>query len=38
MASIWWEEPIAAPAERAWAALRLVGMAHNLFAPVLGTG
>ena len=38
MASIWWEEPIAAPAEHAWAALRLVDMAHLLFSPVLVNG
>jgi predicted nucleic acid-binding protein len=35
MASIWWEEPVAAPADFAWAALRHVGMAHQLFSPVL---
>jgi Polyketide cyclase / dehydrase and lipid transport len=35
MASIWWEEPVAAPADLAWAALRHVGMAHQLFSPVL---
>ena len=35
MASIWWEEPVAAPADLAWAALRRVGMAHQLFSPVL---
>ena len=35
MASIWWEEPIAVPADSAWAALRQVGRAHELFAPVL---
>lgn len=38
MASIWWEEPVAVPAERAWASLRLVGMAHKLFSPVLVDG
>ena len=35
MATIWWEEPIALPADAAWAALREVGRAHELFAPVL---
>ena len=35
MATIWWEEPIALPADTAWAALREVGRAHELFAPVL---
>ena len=35
MATIWWEEPVAAPAERAWAALRRVEQAHLLFSPVL---
>ena len=35
MASIWWEEPVAAPADLAWAALRHVGMAHQVFSPVL---
>jgi hypothetical protein len=35
MASIWWEQPVAAPADRAWAALRRVDLAHRLFAPVL---
>jgi hypothetical protein len=35
MASIWWEEPVAARADLAWAALRHVGMAHQLFSPVL---
>jgi hypothetical protein len=35
MAKIWWEELVAAPAERAWSALRRVDMAHILFSPVL---
>lgn len=35
MASIWWEEPIAVPADTAWFALRQPGRAHELFAPVL---
>ena len=38
MASIWWEEPIAVPAERAWAALRRVDLVHMLFSPVLVNG
>ena len=38
MASVWWEEPIAVPAERAWGALRRVDMAHKLFSPVLVDG
>ena len=38
MASIWWEEPVMAPADRAWAALRRVDLAHRLFAPVLADG
>ena len=35
MATIWWEEPVAAPADQAWAALRCVEKTHELFAPVL---
>ncbi len=35
MASIWWEEPVEAPAEATWAALRRADAAHHLFAPVL---
>jgi hypothetical protein len=38
MATVWWEEPVAAPAERAWAALRRVDIAHRLFSPVLVDG
>ncbi len=38
MATIWWEQPVAAPAERAWAALRCVDKPHQLFAPVLVDG
>ena len=38
MATIWWEEPVAVPAEKAWAALRRVDEAHELFAPVLVGG
>lgn len=38
MASIWWEEPVAAPAGLAWAALRRVDLAHRLFSPVLVDG
>ena len=38
MASIWWEEPVGAPADLAWAALRRVDLAHKLFAPVLIEG
>lgn len=38
MASIWWEEPVAAPAAQAWAALRRVDLAHRLFSPVLVDG
>lgn len=38
MATVWWEEPIALPADTAWAALREVGRAHELFAPVLVAG
>ena len=35
MATIWWEEPVAAPAERAWSALRRIDLTHILFSPVL---
>lgn len=38
MATIWWEQPVAASADRAWAALRRVEKAHELFAPVLSDG
>jgi hypothetical protein len=38
MATIWWEEPLAVSAGRAWAALRRVDMAHKLFSPVLIEG
>lgn len=38
MATIWWEQPIAASAEKAWAALRRVDKAQELFAPVLTDG
>lgn len=38
MATIWWEQPIAAPAASAWAALRCVDKAHQLFTPVLIAG
>ena len=38
MSSIWWEETIAVPAERAWERLRRVDLAHELFAPVLVDG
>jgi len=38
MATIWWEQPIAAPAAKAWAALRRVDKAQELFAPVLTDG
>jgi hypothetical protein len=38
MSSIWWEETIAVPAEIAWASLRRVDRAHELFAPVLVDG
>lgn len=38
MASIWWEENVAVPADIAWAALRRVGEAHRVFAPVLVAG
>ena len=38
MASVWWDEPMEAPAERAWAALRRVDAAHRLFSPVLVEG
>jgi hypothetical protein len=35
MATIWSEEPVAAPSERTWAALRRVDRPHLLFSPVL---
>jgi hypothetical protein len=35
MATIWCEKELSVPAERAWAALRRVDMAHSLFSPVL---
>ena len=38
MATIWWEEPVAVGAEAAWSALREVGLAYRLFAPVLVDG
>jgi hypothetical protein len=38
MATIWWEEAVAVSAEKAWAALRRVDRAHDLFAPVLVGG
>ena len=38
MSAIWWEETIAVPAEIAWASLRRVDLAHELFAPVLVDG
>ena len=38
MATIWWEEPVAVEAEVAWSALRQVGLAYRLFAPVLVDG
>jgi hypothetical protein len=38
MATIWWEESVAVPAEHAWAALRRVDIAHILFSPVLVNG
>ena len=38
MATIWWEEPVAVEAEAAWSALREVGLAYRLFAPVLVDG
>jgi hypothetical protein len=38
MSSIWWEETIAVPAEIAWASLRRVDRAHELFSPVLVDG
>jgi hypothetical protein len=38
MATIRWEEPVAVPVERAWAALRRVDRAHILFSPVLVDG
>jgi hypothetical protein len=38
MASIHHEITIGTSAEQAWAALRQVGLAHNLFAPVLTDG
>lgn len=38
MASIWWEEPIGAPADTAWQALRRTDQAHCLFSPVLVDG
>jgi hypothetical protein len=38
MATIRWDEPVAVSAEKAWAALRRVDRAHELFAPVLVDG
>lgn len=38
MSAIWWEERIAVPAQAAWALLRRVDLAHELFAPVLVDG
>lgn len=38
MATIWWEEPVAATAIKAWGALRRVDKAQELFAPVLVDG
>lgn len=38
MATVWWEIPIAVSAETAWAALRRVDLAHELFSPVLTAG
>jgi Polyketide cyclase / dehydrase and lipid transport len=38
MATIWWEEPVAVSADKAWAALRRVDRAHELFAPILVGG
>ena len=38
MSSIWWEVTIAVPADVAWASLRRVDLAHELFAPVLVDG
>lgn len=38
MATIRWEEPVAVPTAKAWALLRRVDRAHELFAPVLVAG
>jgi hypothetical protein len=38
MASIHYQVPVEVSADEAWAALRLVGNAHKLFAPVLVDG
>jgi hypothetical protein len=38
MASIYRETFVGVAAEQAWAALRIVGAAHELFAPVLTNG
>ena len=38
MSTIWWEEDLEVPAETAWALLRRVDLAHELFAPVLVDG
>jgi len=38
MGTIWWEEGLEVPAEAAWAWLRRVHLAHELFAPVLVDG
>jgi hypothetical protein len=38
MATIWWEAPISVSAEQAWATLRRVDLAYNLFSPVQTEG
>ncbi len=38
MASIWWEQTVAAPADAAWAALRQLDRTHEIFSPVLVDG
>jgi hypothetical protein len=38
MSTIWWEEPVAVSADRAWAALRRIDATPALFAPILSGG
>ena len=38
MGTIWWEDHLEVPAEAAWALLRRVELAHEIFAPVLVDG